>query len=291
MKKYPIIIITAIAILLPIIWLRNGLAIAYAESGFLFFLNSPQRALGVTSFTWWDKFSFGVDNIRALPLNSFFLLTSMLEFIGLSSLARQYLIFAVILFLSGLSMYYLILELFDKKIKNSDDRNGLKSQIGYVSQHFALYDDMTVRENMMFFASIHKIDAKKSTQLIDNYSKELGFEQYLDEIPKSLPLGINQRFSLAVSILHEPKVLFLDEPTSGVDAIARAQFWELLKELKNKRDISILITTHYMSEAEFCDRVVLLKDGEKIADDKVENFYKKFPNAKSFEEIFLEYYR
>ena len=183
------------------------------------------------------------------------------------------------------------LELFDKKIKNSDDRNGLKSQIGYVSQHFALYDDMTVRENMMFFASIHKIDAKKSTQLIDNYSKELGFEQYLDEIPKSLPLGINQRFSLAVSILHEPKVLFLDEPTSGVDAIARAQFWELLKELKNKRDISILITTHYMSEAEFCDRVVLLKDGEKIADDKVENFYKKFPNAKSFEEIFLEYYR
>jgi len=115
MKKYPIIIITVIALLLPIIWLRNGLVIAYAESGFLFFLNSPRRALSVTSFTWWDKFSFGVDNIRALPLNSFFLLTSMLEFIGLSSLARQYLIFAVILLLSGLSMYYLVLELFDKK--------------------------------------------------------------------------------------------------------------------------------------------------------------------------------
>ena len=183
------------------------------------------------------------------------------------------------------------LELFDKKIKNSEDRNKLKSQIGYVSQHFALYDDMTVKENMMFFASIHKIDAKKSAQLIDSYSKELGFEKYLNEMPKSLPLGINQRFSLAVSILHEPKVLFLDEPTSGVDAIARAQFWELLKELKNKRGISILITTHYMSEAEFCDRVVLLKDGEKIADDKVENFYKKFPDANSFEEIFLEYFR
>jgi len=183
------------------------------------------------------------------------------------------------------------LKLFDKKIKNSEDRNELKSQIGYVSQHFALYDDMTVRENMMFFASIHKIDTKKTKQLINSYSKELGFEQYLDEMPKSLPLGINQRFSLAVSILHEPKVLFLDEPTSGVDAIARAQFWELLKELKNKRGISILITTHYMSEAEFCDRVVLLKDGQKIADDRVDNFYKKFPDAKSFEEIFLEYYR
>jgi len=183
------------------------------------------------------------------------------------------------------------LELLDKKIKNSDDRNELKSQIGYVSQHFALYDDMTVRENMLFFASIHKIDTKKALKLIDIYSTELGFKEYLDEMPKSLPLGINQRFSLAVSILHEPKVLFLDEPTSGVDAIARAQFWELLKELKEKRGISILITTHYMSEAEFCDRVVLLKDGQKIADDTVENFYKKFPDAKSFEEIFLEYYR
>ena len=101
------------------------------------------------------------------------------------------------------------LELFDKKIKSSDDRNKLKSQIGYVSQHFALYDDMTVRENMMFFASIHKIETLKAIKLIDNYSKELGFEKYLDEMPKSLPLGINQRFSLAVSILHNQKFCFL----------------------------------------------------------------------------------
>ena len=183
------------------------------------------------------------------------------------------------------------IELFDKKIKNNKDRKELKSQIGYVSQHFALYDDMTIRENMLFFASVHKIETLKAIELINNYSKELGFYEYLDEVPKNLPLGINQRFSLAVAILHEPKVLFLDEPTSGVDAIARAQFWELLKKLKENRGISILITTHYMSEAEYCDRIVLLKRGQKIADDKVENFYKKFPNAKSFEEIFLEYYR
>jgi ribosome-dependent ATPase len=182
------------------------------------------------------------------------------------------------------------IELFDKKIKNNKDRKELKSQIGYVSQHFALYDDMTIRENMLFFASVHKIETLKAIELINNYSKELGFYEYLDEVPKNLPLGINQRFSLAVAILHEPKVLFLDEPTSGVDAIARAQFWELLKKLKENRGISILITTHYMSEAEYCDRIVLLKRGQKIADDKVENFYKKFPNAKSFEEIFLEYY-
>ncbi|HHH51885.1 MAG TPA: ABC transporter ATP-binding protein, partial [Campylobacterales bacterium] len=94
------------------------------------------------------------------------------------------------------------LELFDKEIKSSRDRKGLKSQIGYVSQHFALYDDMTVRENMMFFASIHKIETIKAIKLINSYAKELGFEKYLDEMPKSLPLGINQRFSLAVSILH-----------------------------------------------------------------------------------------
>ena len=183
------------------------------------------------------------------------------------------------------------LYLLDKRIKNSDDRKELKSKIGYVSQHFALYDDMSVRENMLFFASMHNIDTKESIELIKRYSKELGFETYLDEMPKSLPLGINQRFSLAVAILHEPVVLFLDEPTSGVDAIARVQFWKLLKELKTKRDMAILITTHYMSEAEFCDRVVLLKDGKKVADDRVENLYKSHPDAKDFEDIFLEYYR
>jgi ribosome-dependent ATPase len=183
------------------------------------------------------------------------------------------------------------LYLLNKKIQNINDRKKLKSKIGYVSQHFALYDDMTIRENMLFFASMHNISMIEAIKLIDKYSIELGFKEYLEELPKRLPLGINQRFSLAVAIIHNPAVLFLDEPTSGVDAIARAQFWQLLKELKEKRGISILITTHYMSEAEFCDRVVLLKAGEKIADDTVQNLYKKYPNAKNFEEIFLEYYR
>jgi ribosome-dependent ATPase len=182
------------------------------------------------------------------------------------------------------------LSLLGHSIQNSKDRIELKSKIGYVSQHFALYDDMSVRENMLFFASMHKISASKITKLIKQYSCELGFEEFLDEMPKNLPLGINQRFSLSVALLHDPLVLFLDEPTSGVDAIARAQFWELLRQLKTKRNISVLITTHYMSEAGFCDRVVLLKDGEKIADDSVENLYKSHPNAKDFEDIFLEYY-
>ncbi len=181
--------------------------------------------------------------------------------------------------------------LLDKNIKNTDDRMELKGKIGYVSQHFALYNDMSVRENMLFFASMHKISTTEAIKLIEIYSRELGFKEYLDAMPKDLPIGINQRFSLAVAILHEPLVLFLDEPTSGVDAIARTQFWELLNILKKNRNISILITTHYMSEAEYCDRVVLLKDGEKIADDTVANLYKTHPNAKDFEDIFLEYYK
>jgi ribosome-dependent ATPase len=150
---------------------------------------------------------------------------------------------------------------------------------------------MTVRENLVYFANMHRLPVATAMERIERYAKELGFEAYMDDLPTSLPLGVNQRFSVAAALLHEPVVLFLDEPTSGVDAIARAQFWEMLRLLKQKWGISILITTHYMSEAEFCDRVVLLKRGRKIVDDSVENLHKAFPRAKSFEEIFLHFYR
>ena len=183
------------------------------------------------------------------------------------------------------------LTLLGRPIRSAADRQSLKSRIGYVSQHFALYKDMTVRENLLYLASIHQIPPQKAKARIDRYAQELGFADHMDQLPTELPLGINQRFSLAAAILHEPVVLFLDEPTSGVDAIARGQFWQLLQMLKKRWGISILITTHYMSEAEYCDRVVLLKQGHKIADDTVENLYKRFPNAKSFEEIFLQFYK
>ena len=183
------------------------------------------------------------------------------------------------------------LNLLGKNILTQEDRQELKASIGYVSQHFALYNDMSVQENLLYFASMRGIPLDVAQTRINRYAIELGFEEYLSVLPTELPLGINQRFSLASALLHEPVILFLDEPTSGVDAIARAQFWELLKALKERWQISILITTHYMSEAEFCDRVVLLKQGAKIADDTMEGFYAKHPNAHDFEEIFLEYYR
>nr|WP_321267928.1 ATP-binding cassette domain-containing protein [uncultured Sulfurimonas sp.] len=181
--------------------------------------------------------------------------------------------------------------LLGKGIKTQDDRRELKSKIGYVSQHFALYNDMTVKENLLYFANMHKIPLSDAIDRIKKYAYELGFEKYMEMFPTELPLGVNQRFSIATALLHEPVILFLDEPTSGVDTIARAQFWKILHKLKESWGISILITTHYMSEAEYCDRVVLLKQGQKIADDTVENLYKQHPDAQTFEDIFLTYFR
>ena len=182
------------------------------------------------------------------------------------------------------------LYLLGKKIKSYEDRIELKSKIGYVSQKFALYKDLTIKENLEYFAKMHSLSFKETKEKIERYSKMFGFEDYLDEFPKNVPLGINQRFSLATALLHEPVVLFLDEPTSGVDTVARSAFWKLLRKLKENLGISILITTHYMSEAEYCDRVVVLKRGVKIVDDSVENLHKKFPNM-DFEDIFLKIYK
>ncbi|QIR77190.1 ABC transporter ATP-binding protein [Sulfurospirillum diekertiae] len=183
------------------------------------------------------------------------------------------------------------LTLLGKSIQTQEDRQALKASIGYVSQHFALYNDMSVEENLLYAASMRGITNDVAKSRIARYALELGFDEFLNSMPQELPLGINQRFSIASALLHEPVILFLDEPTSGVDSIARAKFWELLKLLKERWEIAILITTHYMSEAEFCDRVVLLRQGKKIADHTIAEFYAKHPNAQSFEEIFLEYYR
>ena len=182
------------------------------------------------------------------------------------------------------------LYLLGKRIKSYEDRIALKSKIGYVSQKFALYKDLTIKENLEYFAKMHSLTVKETQKKIEEYSEMFEFKEFLNAFPKEVPLGINQRFSLAAALLHEPVVLFLDEPTSGVDTVARSAFWRLLRKLKENTGISILITTHYMSEAEYCDRVVVLKRGVKIVDDAVENLHKKYPGL-DFEEIFLEIYK
>ncbi len=182
------------------------------------------------------------------------------------------------------------LYLLNKRIKSYEDRIELKSKIGYVSQKFSLYKDLTIKENLDYFAKMHGLSVNETNKKIKDYSEMLGFSEYLNAFPKEVPLGINQRFSVAAALMHEPVVLFLDEPTSGVDTVARSAFWRLLRKLKENLGISILITTHYMSEAEYCDRVVVLKRGIKIVDDEVEKLHKKYPGL-DFEEIFLEIYK
>jgi len=127
-------------------------------------------------------------------------------------------------------------------------------------------------------------------QKIDEFAEMLGFKEYLNYLPTELPLGINQRFSLSLAIMHKPVILFLDEPTSGVDVIARYQFWKLLKEIKENWGISIIVTTHYLNEADYCDRVMVLKRGKKIVDEKTDILKKRF-NLDDFEEIFLKIYK
>lgn len=180
------------------------------------------------------------------------------------------------------------LSILGRNIVSNKDRLFLKEKIGYMSQLFSLYDDLTVRENMLYFGKIRKLNHLHDKVM--EFSNMLGFSEYLDFLPKDLPLGINQRFSLSLAIMHEPAILFLDEPTSGVDVIARSQFWKLLTEIKEKWKISILVTTHYMNEAEYCDRVVVLKSGEKIVDSSVESLKTKFNNI-DFEDIFFEIYK
>ena len=183
------------------------------------------------------------------------------------------------------------LYLLGQQIRSGKDRQTLKSKIGYVSQHFSLYKDMTVRENLLYFARMHDISTETALRRIEKYASALGYSHYMDDFPAELPLGINQRFSITAALLHEPVILFLDEPTSGVDTIARAQFWQIMETLKEKWEISILITTHYMSEAEYCDRIVLLKEGVKVEDAYMDELYREHAHAKNFEEIFLEYYQ
>lgn len=180
------------------------------------------------------------------------------------------------------------LSMLDKKIKSADDRTMLKKHIGYVSQRFALYKNLTVKENLEYFAKMHGMKKEEYRFAMDELVRVLELEPILGRFLQELPMGMNQRISLACALIHSPKVLFLDEPTSGVDVLARAVFWEILRELKAKKHISILITTHYMSEADFCDRVAILQDGVKVADDTVQNLYAAHPRAECFEDIFFD---
>ena len=141
----------------------------------------------------------------------------------------------------------------------------IKKHIGYMSQKFSLYDDLTVEENINFFSGIYKVSREKKRGRMEWVLEMSGLKDRRNSVTKTLPGGFKQRLALGCAILHEPPILFLDEPTSGVDPISRRNFWDLIYEMARK-GTTIFVTTHYMDEADYCDRLALIYRGRVIAE-------------------------
>jgi len=144
------------------------------------------------------------------------------------------------------------------------DTERIKRNIGYMSQRFSLYEDLTVRENIRLYAGIYGVAGREISPRTDRLLSELGFLAEKNTLVRSLPLGWKQKLSFSVAIFHEPKIVFLDEPTGGVDPAARRRFWELIYAAAG-RGITVFVTTHYMDEAEYCNRVSIMVDGRIAA--------------------------
>jgi len=147
------------------------------------------------------------------------------------------------------------------------DTEKWKQRIGYMSQKFSLYLDLTVAENLKFFGSVYGLDRKAIDARIAELAGRLRFTPMLKTLAGDLSTGLRQRVALAASLMHEPELLFLDEPTGGVDPRGRRMFWDLIYELAADRGMTVLVTTHYMDEAEQCDRLAFILNGVLIADD------------------------
>lgn len=164
------------------------------------------------------------------------------------------------------------------------DGEKIKRHIGYMSQRFSLYDDLTVWENMCLFASIYGLSKKQSRERAIDMLNRLNFMSERDTLVSALPLGWKQKLSFLVATIHSPEVVFLDEPTGGVDPITRRQFWELIYETAEK-GATIFVTTHYMDEAEYCSRVSIMVDGEVRAMDTPARLKLQF-GVGSMDEVF-----
>jgi ABC-2 type transport system ATP-binding protein len=145
------------------------------------------------------------------------------------------------------------------------ERARVRASIGYMSQRFALYRDQTVLENLRLSAGLYDLDRATAGRRIDALLASLGLAEFRDRVPLALGLGLRQRLALASAILHEPRVLFLDEPTAGVDPLARRQFWDLVRDLAHRRRVTVLVSTHYMDEAANCDALGFMHQGRLVA--------------------------
>ncbi|MGE0054732.1 MAG: ribosome-associated ATPase/putative transporter RbbA [Hyphomicrobium sp.] len=176
--------------------------------------------------------------------------------------------------------------LFGKPVDANDIET--RKRVGFMSQSFSLYGELTVRQNLMLHARLFHLSAAKTTERIRQLVTRFGISDQLDVLASSLPLGMRQRLSLAVAVIHEPEMLILDEPTSGVDPVARDEFWELLVELSRRDKVTIFISTHFMNEALRCDRVSLMHAGRVLVYGQPAHLVEE-KGAPSLEDAFIAY--
>ena len=158
----------------------------------------------------------------------------------------------------------------------------------HVEQGRGVFRELTVRENLVLDARLFHIPPDKAKARIEELVRRFGLEGHLDALAESLPMGLRQRLSLAVAVLHEPQILILDEPTSGVDPVARDSFWELLIDLSRNQGVTIFVTTHFMNEGMRCDRISLMNAGKVLACDVPQKLIEK-RGATSLEDAFIAY--
>ncbi|MCI0499963.1 MAG: ribosome-associated ATPase/putative transporter RbbA [Planctomycetales bacterium] len=164
----------------------------------------------------------------------------------------------------------------------------VRKRLGYMTQAFSLYGELTVRQNLVLDARLYHITPEKAKARIEELVEKFGLGPHLDSLAEDLPMGLRQRLSLAVAVLHEPEILILDEPTSGVDPVARDSFWELLIDLSRKQGVTIFVTTHFMNEGMRCDRISLMNAGKVLACDAPQKLIET-RGAASLEDAFIAY--
>ena len=166
------------------------------------------------------------------------------------------------------------------------ERDKVKENIGYMSQRFSLYEDLTVRENIRFYGGIYGLSSKYIKDKTESLLERLKMKKIENSLIRSLPLGWKQKLAFSIAIFHNPKIVFLDEPTGGVDPITRRDFWEMIYETSNS-GITVFVTTHYMDEAEYCDRVSIMDKG-RIEGLNTPGELKKQFDAQNMDEVFIK---
>lgn len=166
------------------------------------------------------------------------------------------------------------------------DSERIKKSIGYMSQRFSLYEDLTVRENLQFYGGIYGLPRRDIVERTGEMLHAVGMARHADALVGSLPVGFKQRTALCAALVHDPKIVFLDEPTSGVDPAARRSFWLLIYALAD-RGKAIFVTTHYMDESEYCGRVAIMKRGRIVEVENPHELKERFA-APSMQEVFVE---